>query len=108
MAWLTYQRQTISADSLATAFGPVRRAALAKFWIDDFFEGIYRTILLGLARIIGWTDRYIVDGVLNVISAWTLDGGDVLRRTQTGRVGDYIFALGAGLVVLMLWMGGGF
>ena len=108
MAWLTYQRETISADSLANAFGPIRKAALAKFWIDDIFEGIYRGVLLGLARIIGWTDRYIVDGVLNVISAWTLDGGDVLRRIQTGRVGDYIFALAAGLVTLMLWMGGGF
>jgi NADH-quinone oxidoreductase subunit L len=108
MAWLTYQRQAIGADSLASAFGPIRRAALAKFWIDDIFEAIYRGGLLALARIIGWTDRYIVDGVLNVISAWTLDGGDVLRRIQTGRVGDYIFALGAGLVVLMLWMGGTF
>ena len=106
MAWLTYQRQIISADSLASAFGPIRRAALAKFWIDDIFEGIYRNILLALARLIGWTDRYIVDGVLNVISAWTLDGGDALRRIQTGRVGDYIFALAAGLVVLMFWMGG--
>ncbi len=108
MAWLTYQRQAISADSLAAAFGPIRRAALAKFWIDDAFEMAYRGGLLAFARIIGWTDRYIVDGVLNVISAWTLDGGDVLRRIQTGRVGDYICALGAGLVVLMLWMGGGF
>ena len=108
MAWLTYQRQTLSADSLARAFGPLYRAALAKFWIDDTFEAIYRGGLLGLARVIGWTDRYLVDGVLNVISAWTLDGGDALRRVQTGRVGDYIFALAAGLVVLMLWMGGGF
>ena len=108
MAWLTYQRQTISADSLASAFGPIRKAALAKFWIDDAFEAVYREGLLFLARIIGWTDRYIVDGVLNVISAWTLDGGDALRRFQTGRVGDYIFALAAGLTVLLLWMGGGF
>ncbi len=46
--------------------------------------------------------------MLNVISAWTLEGGDALRRIQTGRVGDYIFALAAGLVFLMLWMGGGF
>ena len=69
---------------------------------------MYKRQLLGLARIIGWVDRYIVDGVLNVISAWTLDGGDALRRVQTGRVGDYIFALAAGLVVLMFWMGGGF
>ena len=108
MAWLTYQRRAISADSLASAFGPIRRAALAKFWIDDLYVAIYRRVLLALARVVGWTDRYIVDGVLNVISAWTLNGGEALRRIQTGRVGDYIFALAAGLVVLMLWMGGTF
>ncbi len=108
MAFLTYERQVISADSLARAFGPIRKAALAKFWIDDIFEGIYRNILLALARGIGWVDRYIVDGVLNVVSAWTLEGGDALRRIQTGRVGDYIFALAAGLLVLMFWMGGSF
>lgn len=108
LAFLTYERRVVSADALASAFGPIRRAALAKFWIDDLFEAMYRRLLLGLARVIGWTDRYIVDGVLNVISAWTLDGGDALRRIQTGRVGDYIFALAAGLLVLMFWMGGTF
>jgi Zn-dependent protease len=63
-------------------------------------------VLLAFARVVGWTDRYIVDGVLNVISAWTLDGGDALRRIQTGRVGDYIFAVAAGLLVLVLWLRG--
>ena len=62
--------------------------------------------MLRIAAAIGWLDRYIVDGVLNVISAWTLDAGDALRRSQTGRVGDYIFALAAGLLVLILWMRG--
>ena len=34
---------------------------------------------------IGWVDRYLVDGVLNVLSAWTLTAGDRLRRIQTGQ-----------------------
>jgi NADH-quinone oxidoreductase subunit L len=106
IAWLTYATRTISADTLASVFAPIRYAALKKFWLDDLYLAIYRYILLALARLIGWTDRYIVDGVLNVISAWALDGGDALRRIQTGRVGDYIFAVAAGLLVLMLWMRG--
>lgn len=105
-AYLTYQTRTISADTLASVFAPIRVAAVNKFWLDDLYLFIYRHILLAFARLIGWTDRYIVDGVLNVISAWTLDGGDALRRIQTGRVGDYIFAVAAGLLVLMLWMRG--
>ena len=105
-AYLTYQTRTISADTLATVFAPIRIAAVNKFWLDDLFVGIYRHVLLTFARAIGWLDRYIVDGVLNVISAWTLDGGDALRRIQTGKVQDYVLALGIGLLALVLWMRG--
>jgi NADH-quinone oxidoreductase subunit L len=107
LAWLTYQRRAISPDTLAAAFGPIRRAALAKFWLDDIFVAMYRHLLLGFARIVGWIDRYVVDGLLNVVSAWTLDGGDGLRRMQTGKVQDYVFALGFGLLALMVWIGVG-
>jgi len=105
LAWLTYQRRTISADALARAFGPIRRAALARFWLDDLYLALYRSVLLVFSRAVGWTDRYLVDGVLNVISAWTLDGGDRLRRMQTGKVQDYVWAVGFGLLVLMAWIG---
>ena len=105
VAWLTYQRRTISADSLASAFAPIRHAALRKFWLDDIYLAIYRSVLLTLAAVVGWVDRYFVDGVLNVVSAWTLDGGDRLRRMQTGKVQDYVWALGFGLLALMAWIG---
>ena len=107
LAWLTYQRRAISADALAGFFGPIRRAAIAKFWLDDIYAGIYRHVLLALSRAVGWVDRYLVDGVLNVVSAWTLDGGDGLRRMQTGKVQDYVFAVGIGLLALMVWIGVG-
>ena len=105
LAWLTYQRRVISADALARAFAPIRYAALRRFWLDDLYAGIYRSLLLAGARGIGWLDRYVVDGVLNAVSAWTLDAGDGLRRMQTGKVQDYVFALGFGLLALMVWIG---
>lgn len=105
LAWLTYQQRTISADTLARVFGSIRAAALKKFWLDDVYVAIYRRVLLTFARLIGWTDRYLVDGVLNVVSAWTLEGGDRLRRMQTGKVQDYVWAVGLGLLALMAWIG---
>jgi NADH-quinone oxidoreductase subunit L len=105
LAWLTYERRIIRAEALATIFSPIRRAAIAKFWLDDIYLALYRHVLLTFSRAIGWTDRYLVDGVLNVISAWTLDGGDRLRRMQTGKVQDYVWAVGLGLLALMAWIG---
>jgi NADH-quinone oxidoreductase subunit L len=104
LAWLTYQRGAIDADRLAGFFGPIRRAALARFWIDDAFEGAFTLLQAGFARTVGWVDRYLVDGVLNVVSAWTVGAGDELRTMQTGRAQDYVYGLGVGLLVLLLWL----
>jgi NADH-quinone oxidoreductase subunit L len=104
LAWLTYQQRTISADSLASMFAPVRRAALARFWIDDLFEGVLATATLALSTLIGWFDRYFVDGVLNAVSAWTVSSGGVLRTIQTGRAQDYVYGLAVGILLLLFWV----
>jgi len=104
LAWLTYQRRAVDAERLAAAFGPIRRAALAKFWIDDLFLAAYRSGLLVLSRLVGWVDRYLVDGLVNVASAGTVISGDLLRRVQTGRAQDYIYGVAVGVVALMLWL----
>jgi NADH-quinone oxidoreductase subunit L len=104
LAWLVYQRRAIDAGTLASAFGPIRTAALHKFWIDDIYEGVLAVALLVFSRIIGWVDRYLVDGVLNVVSAWTVSTGDVLRTVQTGRAQDYVYGVAVGMLILILWM----
>ncbi len=104
LAWLTYQVRAISADLLARAFAPIRHAALARFWLDDLFAGFYRHVLLGLSRLIGWIDRYLVDGVVNLLSAWTLIWGDRLRRIQSGLPQDYVYGLAVGLLLLLIWV----
>jgi NADH-quinone oxidoreductase subunit L len=104
LAWAAYQKRVINAVSLANAFGPIRAAALRKFWMDDLFEAIYGVILLGFARIVGWIDRYVVDGVLNLLSDWTVQAGDELRGIQTGKPQDYVYGVATGVLVLVLLM----
>jgi len=106
LAWLTFQRRSIDGDRLASAMGPLRTAAHAGFWIDDAFLFVYRSVLLVFSRTIGWIDRYVVDGIVNVMSAWTVMGGGRLRRMQTGRVQDYVFGVAVGVVALLIWLGG--
>ena len=72
--------------------------------LDDLFALVYRRVILGASRSIGWVDRYIVDGILNVLSAWTLTAGDRLRRIQTGQAQDYVYGVALGVLLLMVWM----
>jgi len=106
LAWATFQRSMVDAESLARATGPLRNAAAHGFWVDNAFVLAYRAVQTLLATVVGWVDRYIVDGVLNVVSVWTVDAGDVLRRMQTGKVQDYVLALAAGVAAVLWWMRG--
>ncbi len=103
LAWLTYERRAVDAEKLSAAFGVIRDAALRRFWLDDLFGGIYRRVILGFSRIIGWIDRYLVDGVVNLLSAWTLRFGDRLRGIQSGLPQDYVYAIALGVVFLIVW-----
>ena len=104
LAYLVYQRRAISADALARAFAPIRAAALRRFWIDDVFAGVYGWLMLPFSRLVGWIDRYFVDGILNVLSAWTLMAGGGLRRIQSGRAQDYVYGIALGVLLLMVWI----
>jgi NADH-quinone oxidoreductase subunit L len=106
LAYVTYLTGTVNPESLARMTGPLRLAAHRGFWFDGAFVAVYRGVLMVLARTLGWLDRYIVDGVLNVISAWTVSAGEHLRQTQTGRVQDYVLALIVGVVMIAWWLGG--
>ena len=64
---------------------------------------IFWAALLGFSRVIGWLDRYLVDGVLNAVSAWTLRAGDVVRRVQTGLAQDYVYGVALGILLLLIW-----
>ncbi|MFQ5521423.1 MAG: hypothetical protein ACE5FK_08495, partial [Candidatus Methylomirabilia bacterium] len=103
-ALLTYQLRAIAPEALAAAFGPLSRAVERKYWLDDLAEGVYRGVILALSGVIGWVDRYLVDGMVNVLSALTLRGGNRLRMIQTGQAQDYLYGVSFGLlIVIIVW-----
>jgi NADH-quinone oxidoreductase subunit L len=104
LAWLVYQRRTVSAAALTRPLGPLPAWAARGYGLDGLYEVLYRGAVLALARLVGWIDRYLVDGLVNVASAVTLRAGSDLRRLQTGRAQDYLYGVTAGLLlVLALW-----
>ena len=103
-AWLVYQRAAVASETLRRAFGPLAVAAEHGYGLDAVYLARYRAVVLGLARAVGWIDRYLVDGLVNVASAWTLRAGTALRRIQTGQAQDYLYGVAAGLLLLVvLW-----
>jgi NADH-quinone oxidoreductase subunit L len=103
LAWAAYQREALDPARLARALGPLPFLARHRYGLDALYAGLYRAFLLGFSRLIGWIDRYLVDGILNVLSAWTLRGGDALRRIQSGQAQDYVYGVAFGVLGLFVW-----
>jgi NADH-quinone oxidoreductase subunit L len=103
LAIAMYQRALIDPDRLAAALGPLYALARHRYGIDALYSALYRGFILGFSRLIGWIDRYLVDGLLNVLSAGTLRGGDLLRHVQSGQAQDYVYAVAFGVLVLLVW-----
>jgi NADH-quinone oxidoreductase subunit L len=103
LAWLIYQRGAIDPARMARALAPLDYMARHRYGLDALAVGLYRACLLGFSRLIGWIDRYVVDGLLNATSAWCLRAGDRLRRIQTGQPQDYVYGVAFGVLLVIVW-----
>ena len=103
LAWATYQAGVLDPARLSAAFAPIDFLARRRYFLDAIFAGAYRFALLSFSRVVGWIDRYVVDGVLNALSAGALRAGDTLRRVQTGQPQDYVYGVALGVLLLLVW-----
>lgn len=133
LAWATYMKRWIRADAVAQHFAPIYKLLLNKYYIDEFYLGYVIRPFLTLCRLIagfdlkvidgvvnatGWItrfvswlvglhDRYIVDGIVNGVAETVGRGGKILSQLQSGRVGQYLAAVGVSVVFFagfMLWI----
>ena len=105
LAWAAYQRRAVDPARLGATFplSAIGFLARRRYGLDALYDGLYRGFILSFSRLIGWIDRYLVDGVLNFLSAWTLRSGDRLRGIQSGQAQDYVYGVAFGVLLLMIW-----
>jgi NADH-quinone oxidoreductase subunit L len=101
LAWLVYGRRSLSTATFA-ALAPIGKLARSAA-IDRFYESIFHKVLLALADVIGWIDRYLVDGMVNLTAWSSLKAGGRLSKIQSGNVQDYVYAVVAGTLALVVW-----
>jgi NADH-quinone oxidoreductase subunit L len=103
LAWAMYQRGAIDPARMSAVLAPLDYLARRRYGLDALYAGLYRGIILGFSRLIGWIDRYFVDGILNALTALTLRAGDSLRHIQSGRAQDYVYGVAFGVLLLFVW-----
>jgi NADH-quinone oxidoreductase subunit L len=102
LAWAMYGVRWLPVEVVRRPLALIDVLARHRYFLDAIYGAIYRGIMLGFARLVGWLDRYIVDGLLNVASAWSLRAGDGLRRIQSGQAQDYVYGVAFGVLFLFV------
>jgi NADH-quinone oxidoreductase subunit L len=104
VAWLMYGVQAIRADALTRnpvgAF--VYRVLLNKYYVDEFYGWIIRYLVLGLSYAEQAFDRYVIDGIVDGSAVIIRTGGNIFRRTETGRVQNYAAAIFGGALIIVI------
>jgi len=99
LAYLAFGR---GARALPSPMALIARIAETNA-VNRAYEIAFRRVALVLSDALAWTDRYIVDGLVNALGYASLDAGARLRPVQTGRAPDYVFAAVVGAIGLAAW-----
>jgi NAD(P)H-quinone oxidoreductase subunit 5 len=75
------------------------------FYVQRFYQLTIVLLVATSARVTNWFDRYVVDGLVNVVGLGTLFGGQTLKYTTSGQSQFYILVAFTGIVLVGLMMG---
>ncbi len=79
------------------------------FAYDLYTQPLYKNtvaaLVNSLSAVSDWFDKYIVDGVVNLVGLGTVFGGQALRYTTSGQSQLYVFSIMLGLILLSIILG---
>jgi NADH:ubiquinone oxidoreductase subunit 5 (subunit L)/multisubunit Na+/H+ antiporter MnhA subunit len=96
-AGFAYARGPADEPAPVRALASIANAAM----VDKTFAALFRGAALPVARGVGWLDRYVVDGFINVTGWLGLVASRSLQRLQTGNTLDYLAAVAAGALLIL-------
>jgi NADH-quinone oxidoreductase subunit L len=108
-AWLLYGRRRPADDPLKGALGPGYDLLRHGYYLDDLYTWLGDYLVRGLAAVLHWFDRTIVDGLVDAVARVIGLAGATLRKVQSGWVQQYVLVMaGAVFLALILWLLRGF
>ena len=102
LATVMYWWKPALADRAARVFALPKKVLEKKYWMDDLWIGGFAGQGIGLGRLSRLNDEKVIDGVFVNGSARLVDlFSGLLRRTQSGYLYHYAFAMILGLIGLL-------
>ncbi len=102
-AWKFYKSESASSEKAAKALGGFYVSAQNKFFIDEFYVFVTKSIIFKLiSKPITWFDRNIIDGFMNAVATVTNYISEEIKELQSGQLQKYAFIFISGVLVILL------
>jgi len=101
-AGAVYLWRIAPSDELKRRFRVVYTLLVRKYYVDDAYGWVFLGIGEIVIRLAGAFDRYVVDGLVNLVGWLTRQIGLGLRYVQTGREETYLLLVFLGVVIIVL------
>ncbi|MCF0049696.1 NADH-quinone oxidoreductase subunit L [Dyadobacter sp. LJ53] len=74
-----------------------------KYYVDELYDNVFVRSIKTLSNILYSFGEFFIDLVVNAFVRLTQFLAGLLRKTQTGSTGDYVFAMVLGMVIILFW-----
>jgi NADH-quinone oxidoreductase subunit L len=103
VAAVLYFRKNKLSDRLANRLAGLYRSAYNKFYVDELYVFITRTVIFNyISRPISWFDKHIVDETMNRVGNTTMGVSGAIKALQSGQLQSYIWFFASGVLVLAI------
>ena len=102
LAYLMYMRKNVSANFFGGEQSPVYDVLSRKYYIDEIYGYTVIPLTKGIGMIFHFIDKFIVEGVVNLVGAIVSTVGKIGAKLQNGQIQQYITVALVGLAMLLV------
>jgi len=100
LAYAVYSKEG-RAERMATRMGVLYKLSFHKWYVDEAYQFSIVWLVMKLADVLNFIDRWIVDGIVKLIGEVAYLGGVSLKYSNTGQVQTYGLVTLVGLLLLV-------
>lgn len=81
----------------------LQRVVYNKYYVDELYDNVFVKPIKTLSNILYSFGEFFIDLIIDAVVRLVGFFARLLKKTQTGSTGDYVFAMVIGIVVLLFW-----
>jgi NADH-quinone oxidoreductase subunit L len=102
LAYLIYGKRRISRDWLGGEGAVTYNILYNKYYVDEFYQSTIVPFIKGVSLFFAFIDKFLVEGIINVVTGTVKALGKIGSKLQTGQVQQYGTVAFVGLAVLLV------